>query len=318
MNNHFPAHDEDQAFISMVSSVVVNPVFIMGAHRSGTTFIYDSVAKCFPLANVDLYHIFFYERLLANFFQGKEESDRRWFNRYIQHLGITDRGLDSIQVTDRMVEEYCWILGKKNKLFPATLTKPKDLPRLKELCQKVSYCTQSAQGVLLKNPFDFSNAEQLLAYFPNAKFIFVRRRPSEILNSSLRAYIKMSRPHPFFSLMKTTQPPLTRFVLGKIEKWIYRMSEQQLLDKISGSVQKSLKNDLIKAKRSLSVLPSHSYTVVDYDDFNDNPAAVLDNIKATIDMDFSFSPALIKSNKRQVKLLEETKKYAQEIDLYTL
>ena len=54
---NFPLPGEDAPYRSHIENLAARPVFIMGLHRSGTTFLYDSVARCFPLANLSLYHL---------------------------------------------------------------------------------------------------------------------------------------------------------------------------------------------------------------------------------------------------------------------
>lgn len=315
MQEIFPTYNEDEAYLSLVSSLEVNPVFIMGFHRSGTTFIYDSVAKCFPLANLDLYSIFFYDRILSNVVNKNEQSDRQWFNRYLDYLGIKDRGLDRFPVKDNMVEEYCWALSQKNKFLPTTKTKAKDLPKLKELCQKLTYANPGVKGVLLKNPFDYPYAEKLLRYFPNAKFVYVKRKPSQILNSFLNGCIELMTPHPFFALMTRTQPPLSQFFVRLSARVMKDQNAERVLRNISFSSQRRLKKDLALAKKSLSALPKESYVVVDYEEFNKDPVASLRAVQQTLNIDFSSPPELIEPKPRVSKTLDVVKKYADKLDL---
>ena len=314
MKNRFPTHNEDREYLSLVSSQDVYPVFVMGFHRSGTTFIYDSIARCFPLANLDLYSIFFYERLLSNAVNERERSDREWFNLYLDYLGIEDRGLDGFEVRDTMVEEYCWVLSKSNLIFPSTITWSLDCRRLREVCQKLAYTNPGTKGVLLKNPFDYCNAPRLLKYFPNAKFVYVKRRPTDILNSCLRSLMRMVRPHPFFDLMTSTQPRVAQLVARRMAKYWQDKTDDELLEKISEPIQKALKKKLRQSKRSLEHLPRDSYVVVDYETFTTNPTAALLEVKKLLNMEFSTPPDVIEPKTRATKPLDVTKRYAEALD----
>lgn len=316
MKERFPTRNEDREYIPLISSLEVNPVFVMGFHRSGTTVIYDSIAKCFPLANLDLYSIFFYNRLLSNFVNKNEQSDRQWFNEYIDYLGIKDRGLDGFKVRDNMVEEYCWALSRNNKIFSSMKTMSWEFPKLKEICRKLTYCTPGAQGVLLKNPFDFPNAKAMLKHFPNAKFVFIKRKPSDIFNSALNSCIKMMQPHPFFSLMINAQPAPTRAFLRLAQRLNEKRSAESALKMVSYPIKVKLKAELISAKKSLSSLPESSYVVVDYEEFNRDPAASLFKIQKVLGMEFSSPPNIIEPKPRVVQLLDVTKQYAEELDSY--
>lgn len=316
MKLRFPVENEDKGYLPLLSSIQTRPVFVMGFHRSGTTFIYDSIAKCFPLANLDLYSIFFYERMLTNYVSGNEQTDRDWFNNYIRYCGIEDRGLDRFEVSHDMVEEYCWVLSKSNWLFPATQTTRANGRRLREVCRKIQYCNPQSEGVLLKNPFDFTNAKALLRLFPNAKFIFVKRSPAEILNSTYNSVLSMARPHPFFELMRSTQPPLSRYLAEKMGGLMNRMSDEQLMKLSSVGVKNALKKRLTLARRSLQSLPQDSYVVADYDEFNSDPVAALEKIQSTLGLRFSTSPETINPRPRKKMLNDTARKYAEEVNAY--
>ena len=314
MESGFPSKNEDKKYLSRISSIEVKPVFVMGFHRSGTTFVYDSVSRCFPFANLDLYHIFFYERLLSNKINGNEKRDREWFNQYIRDNDIKDRGLDGFEVCDSMVEEYCWVMSKGNRVFPVAKTRSWDCERLKQVCQKVLFCSDGAERILLKNPFDFDNAETLLKYFPDARFIYVKRKPSEILNSNLHAFVKMSRPHPFFRLMQTTQPAPVRFIVSCLSKYMYTLSEEQVISKVTFNVQKAIQKKLAAVKKSLENIPRDRYVVVDYEEFTRDPAHSLHQVRDMLGIEFSTSPDVIEPKPRKTRLLEAAQRYADVVD----
>lgn len=316
MENVFPRKSEDKAHLQLIEDIRIKPVFVMGAHRSGTTFLYDSLAKCFPVANLDLYHIFYYHRILSNYVNNSEAQQRAEFNQFLAEKGITDRGLDGFQVSDRMVEEYCWVLSKANRVFPASKTDKHNWQFLKQVCQKVLYTTPEAKGILLKNPFDYTRAEFLLQCFPEARFVYIKRKPSEILNSSVNAAVEMSKAHPFFELMRTTQPSLSHKVSDVFARAGHKVKQEQLINWTCKNLSTYLPKQLDAAKASLQTLPRDRYRVVDYHDFMADPTSHLQDIQTMMGMEFSCDPSSIVAKPRQTELLPEVQKYAAKVDAH--
>ena len=117
VNANFPAADEDHALLSDITDLPLRPVLIMGLHRSGTTFLYDCVAKSFPVAHLSLYHLLYFDRLLSNKANGKEQEDKDLLNRYFLSRGIRDGNIDGTHIDADAVEEYGFLLRKKSGTF---------------------------------------------------------------------------------------------------------------------------------------------------------------------------------------------------------
>ena len=301
----FPLPREDAPFLPLIEETVARPVFIMGLHRSGTTFLYDSLARCFPLANLSLYHLFYYDRLLKNHAQGGESRDRQRLNMLFRRLGITDRKLDAVYVDDRMVEEYGWML--RNHSFSMKVTS-RNQAFLHEVCRKLQVVTPGAQAVLLKNPWDTGNARNILEWFPNARFIYITRDPLYILNSQINAAISLlSGSQPFQTLLvdnfKTLfgKRSLSAVYAGwKLLRGIKTVTGNRPFEAvIRPFAAKAVERQLAAYYRDLEELPPQSVYALDYQSFNERPGTHLRELAAFLDLPFVSDPDAVKPQPRK-------------------
>lgn len=301
----FPAPGEDGPFLPRLTSTVARPVFIMGLHRSGTTFLYDSLARCFALANLSLYHLFYYDRLLKNHAEGGERRDRDRLNALFRRLGITDRKLDAVYVDDRMVEEYGWML--RNHSFRMKVTRGNQA-FLHEVCRKLQVVTPGAQAVLLKNPWDTGNARNILEWFPNARFIYITRDPIYILNSQINAAISLlSGSQPFQTLLvdnfKTVfgKGSLSAVYAGwKLLRGVKVLTGNRPFEAvIRPFAAKAVERQLAAYYRDLEELPPESVYALDYQSFNERPQDHLRALAVFLDLPFVTDPGQIQPKPRK-------------------
>jgi hypothetical protein len=311
----FPRPEEDHFYLSQIRDVVARPVFIMGLHRSGTTFLYDSVARCFPMANLSLYHLFYYHRLLKNHAEGGEARDRQTLNQLFRRMGITDRKLDSVYVDDRMVEEYGWML--RNHSYSMKVTE-RNRTVLDEMCRKLQYVTPGAQAVLLKNPWDTGNARQILNWFPNARFIYITRDPIYILNSQMNAMLSLlTGSQPFQTLLVDNfkMPFGKRSLQGLYAGWKAvrgvkaltgnRPFETVLRPFIAAAVGHELNNYY----SDLEALPPESVYALNYQSFNDRPQEHLQELAEFLNLPFVTPPEAIIPHPRKGHLKPHLQDY---------
>ncbi len=182
----FPRCDEDAEFLTLLDEMPVRPVFIMGLHRSGTTFLYDSVARAFPLAQLNLYQLFYYDRLLSNRQSGRDVRDAKQLDDCFAALGISDRKIDSVPVAAGEVEEYGYLLRRR---FGSFKLNEDSASFFAQMCRKLQLVQPGSEAVLLKNPWDTGNAQWMAKRFPDARFIYISREPIAVLNSMLNALL---------------------------------------------------------------------------------------------------------------------------------
>lgn len=176
--------DKDRNYIKELEQVVFHPVFILGVHRSGTSILYQLLActGCFNL--VTAYHIISYDSLLFNFMNGREEKEKLQLTHQLNCNGVTDRGIDTLNISADFAEEYGFLLGNKTKTMAI---KNRNSYVFIQLCKKIQFLANNNKPLLLKNPYDFSNFIYLKQMFPTAKFIFIHRNPLYSLSSMLNA-----------------------------------------------------------------------------------------------------------------------------------
>lgn len=174
---------DDRRHAGLIAAVAFQPVFILGDHRSGTTLLYQLLARteCFNM--VQAYHLIRYDRVLEDHLAGRADEARRQLAEQFRQLGLTDRLLDGVAVSPELPEEYGFRLADE---FRPKLT-PANLPRLVELCRKVQWVSDPGRPLLLKNPWDFANFVYVKQAFPGARFIFLHRHPLQVINSQIRA-----------------------------------------------------------------------------------------------------------------------------------
>ena len=316
---NFPHKNEDNEYLDSLKDIPVNPVFIMGLHRSGTTFLYDSISRCFPVANLTLYDIFCYHRLLKNRREGREDAERQHLNRVFRSLGITDRRLDSVWVEDTTVEEYGWLLRNESYHISIHQTN-KDY--FAQICKKLLALNPNAQSVLMKSPWDTGNAKQILEWFPNARFIYITRDPIFILNSQINAFLTLvtgSQPFQTMLLDNFKVPGGTYSMQAFYGVWkVVRGIKAIFGDAVFSLFTRpftalAVQEQLSDYYGDMKVLPKKSFMTLTYGAFNNNPEGKLTEIQTFLDLPFTSSPKDISPNPRKGHLKESLKKYESKL-----
>jgi hypothetical protein len=158
------------------------PVFIIGDHRSGTTVLYQVLARTGAFNVVTAYHVLRNAEFVSDFAAGREDAARGELAAEFARLGLTDRGIDGVRVTPDLPEEYGFVIDPS----PRPSLRPATLPALVDLCRRIRQ-TGGARPVLLKNPWDVLGFAFVKQSFPRARLIFVHRHPLGVMNSQFAA-----------------------------------------------------------------------------------------------------------------------------------
>lgn len=149
-------------------------LFVNGFHRSGTTVltsaVTDAVGGVTTTAGVLARHI----PTLAAFFETAPN-------------GATTRGADRLEATPRTVEEYGYLLQQRTGEH-ALYGHPDNLRVLREHIAELA-AEHPGATIVLKNPWDMGREAQLLADFPGARIVILRRRLADIERSGRRAVL---------------------------------------------------------------------------------------------------------------------------------
>ena len=173
----------DTPHMHRLDGVPVEPVFITGPHRSGTTLLYSLLLATQRFNGVTAYHVLRYRQILARHLTGETEHAKAELAEQFRAAGVLDRVIDGVRVTPDMPEEYGFVIANPG---PPRL-RPANLKRFANLCRKVQFIGEPGRLLLLKNPWDFGRSRFAKQHFPRSKFLFLHRDPARTLNSQVNA-----------------------------------------------------------------------------------------------------------------------------------
>lgn len=287
----FPTLAEDQSLLTTLQQEPVRPVFIMGLHRSGTTFLYDCIARCFPVAQLSLYHLFYYGRLLANQRDGNEQRDKDRLNQCFQELGVSDRKIDRVAVNADEVEEYGFLLRQYSGSFKVG---DKNAALFQELCQKLLAVQPGSQAVLLKNPWDTGNAAKILELFPEARFVYISREPIDVLNSMLNASLAyLDGPQHYLELLLSRGQGRQGYRAGYAAWWLLRKTRQLLGEGVISRglrplVARDVAKQVVNYRNEVASLPASNAIELNYQQLVESPEKVIRELGEFLDLPFEL------------------------------
>jgi len=153
-------------------------LFVNGFHRSGTTLLTSAVTEAVGGITTTVGHLARHILTLDAFMTALAAQNGAAQNG-------ADRGVDKLQVTHATAEEYGFLLQKKTGK-QALYGHRDNLDYLREHIDELA--EESPSGtVVLKNPWEMGQERRLLADFPQARVILLRRRVADIERSMAAA-----------------------------------------------------------------------------------------------------------------------------------
>jgi hypothetical protein len=191
-------YSPDAPHLPRLAGVPVEPVFIAGPHRSGTTLLYALLQETGRFNAMTAYHVLRFRRLLADHLAGETERAKADLADRFQAAGVFDRAIDGVRVTPDTPEEYGFVIADPG---PPRL-RPANLRRFAALCRKVQLTGDPSRRLLLKNPWDLGRAQFARRHFPRSKFLFLHRDPARTLHSQVNAARTMlAGPNPYLAML---------------------------------------------------------------------------------------------------------------------
>ena len=274
----FPGSDEDRELIPQLAELPVRPVFIMGLHRSGTTFLYDSVARAFPLSQLSLYRLFYYRRLLRNAREGRAAQDQQRLDACFAALGICDRKIDSVPVAADEVEEYGFLLRRLCGSFKLS---EDTAPLFEEMCRKLLALEPDSKAVLLKNPWDTTNAGWIAQRYEQARFIYISREPIAVLNSMLNALLAyLDGPQNYLEMLLDRGEGRKGYRSGYLIWMMLRgvravFGERVIARTARPILARHVVRELVSYRRELAAMPATQAVEVNYAQLVQNPGQTM-------------------------------------------
>lgn len=211
-------YSPEQQYAESLQQVHFKPVFILGDHRSGTTLLYKTLAATNCFNYVTAYHVINYNRLLSIHAQGKDAYARQELEKVFESHDLRDRGIDHVQLTPDLPEEYGFILDNAGYGFRLSQD---SLPVFIELCKKIQLVGASDKPLLLKNPWDSSNFLQIKENFPDCKIIFIQRDAAEVISSKLKAMrVLLAKENAYTTLLSQKYGDIFK---SPIKKYLYQL-----------------------------------------------------------------------------------------------
>ena len=163
-------------------------LFLLGAHRSGTTWLHQLLASSPQISCITYWDV------LQQLRQGEPPLDRDEVQAALDHEGDS-RGFDGVALGLDFPVEYGFLLEKG--AFDMYTRRPISntcFDPLKQFITEKSELVDQPPWLLLKNPVDFYDGFLNMAkLFPDSKFIFLHRHPLAVFRSQVMAWRHLAK-----------------------------------------------------------------------------------------------------------------------------
>jgi hypothetical protein len=269
--------------------------FIVGLHRSGTTFLYESLSRALPAAKLTVHDVVNFEHLVAAHVADGGRAGREALALHFAHCRARTRGNDALPLSPSTAEEYGWILKRRHGSFRSS---DRTLPTLRDLICKLAYIHAEQRVILLKNPWDTGNAPYLAERFPLARFVFIRRKPIEILNSELGNLLHFSSVSDALLELLTEDIPSTRSLIA-----LLRVVRSTLGTRLFSQLGvRLLASDVASKLRAydaaLAMMPRGRVVELSYDDLVADPQGIVRSVAAFLSVPVSGAIQAIAASRR--------------------
>jgi len=192
------SESSDEAHLEKLGSLPDRLIFLLGPHRSGTTYLHQALVDTGAFDYISYYDLVEFDRLIFNQETGRRESVIQSLREEMERFGPT-RGVDHMAINPLHAEEYGFLLEKRyHNIQQASHISNTDFEPLKILCRKKRFLSPEQKPLILKNPTDFYDGFiRISENFPTSQFIFIHRHPLNVFNSNillLRNLIKSKNP----------------------------------------------------------------------------------------------------------------------------
>ena len=163
-------------------------LFLLGAHRSGTTWLHQLLAASTQISCITYWDV------LQQLRQGEPPLDPDEVQKALDQEGDS-RGFDGVSVGLDLPEEYGFLLEKG--AFDMYTRRPisnTSFDPLKQLITKMNEQSDQGLWLLLKNPVDFYDGFlNIVTQFPDGRFIFLHRHPLAVFRSQVMAWRHLAK-----------------------------------------------------------------------------------------------------------------------------
>jgi hypothetical protein len=168
------------------------PIFVLGNHRSGTTWLYQLLAATGRVDYLPTYQV-------PDDAGRDDQAARCAMAARLRDTGLERRQMDAVPIGPTMPEEYYLVL--RNAGYNGRLTR-RSLPAFERMCARLRGASSQHRPLVLKNPWDYPGFPLIRELVPGARFIFIHRHPVRVLDSALRAARALSASRdPYYAML---------------------------------------------------------------------------------------------------------------------
>jgi hypothetical protein len=273
------------------------PIFIMGNHRSGTTWLHKLIVETCAFDYLCAYHIVYYNSLSANTLDIKTTPGYQELSKKFEQLEINQRIFDEVEIAPDTPEEYNFILS--NAGTGGRITQ-KNLHIFQEMCSKIAI----TKPLILKNPWDYSNFLYIKKAIPESRFLFIHRHPERVLHSLMKMSSSLlESKHLYMSLLSKDYRNLydykiflniARFLMFKKSNLACRLA-----NKIAGDANQYYVDNIGKLNKD-------DYLSIRYEDLCERPKEFLEKILNFANVDPALAALPVTGSRpRPAKVLPE-------------
>ena len=264
-----------------LASIPIEPVFITGLHRSGTTLLYSLLQATQRFNGVAAYHVLRYREILARHLGGETAQAKPELAEQFQAAGILDRAIDGVRVTPDMPEEYGFAIADPG----SPRLRLANLQRFADLCRKVQFTSEPGRLLLLKNPWDYGRSRFAKHHFPRSKFLFLHRDPVRTLHSQLNAArLMLAARNPYLAMLAPRYGLLFRRPLALYPaRWLFAPGHGLGVRLLA----RGLARGIASAAQDRTELPSGDSFDVRYEDLCARPNETVAGILGWLGLDRS-------------------------------
>lgn len=192
------SENSDEAHLGKLGLLPDRLIFLLGPHRSGTTYLHQALVDTGAFDYISYYDLVEFDRLIVNQETGRREAVIQLLREEMESFGPT-RGIDHMPINPLHAEEYGFLLEKRyHNIQQTSHISNTDFEPLKTLCRKKCFLSPDQKPLILKNPIDFYDGFiRISENFPTSQFIFIHRHPLTVFNSHIliwRSLIKNKNP----------------------------------------------------------------------------------------------------------------------------
>jgi omega-hydroxy-beta-dihydromenaquinone-9 sulfotransferase len=247
-----------------------DPIIIIGHWRTGSTLLHQLMSLDKNLIAPSVFHVSLPDSLLVS---------EKYYRPVMSRMMSPTRPMDNVKLgfdepqedeyallkltTDSPLERIIFQNSKGYFLKNYKNFNPENTENWKEgirqFCQKLNFATN--KRIVLKNPFHSLRIELLKEVFPEAKFIHIHRHPYKVVPSTINMWNIVARQN---RLKGKWQEPTVH------------------------EIAEVLNDMLIHIRQKLSVLPSGTWSEVNFETFEKDPLNSLKKIYAEIGLEYTL------------------------------